>query len=171
MHIPLSKEQYRELIKTFLTGNLVRETVAEAKSETSDELRRFEAYLLSFAPDFESGSFAEIEKEELRPSHELEHRCNDILDDYDNEQFWRRLETELGERDAWEASSVEERQAMELAGLWPKRAKGFFDTYHHEFHTYGTDRLRIEGSRPRHTKGPGEKTAKSRRETGEGTNT
>ena len=156
--IKLNRAQYRELLKSALLGNIIREELADAKQDADEKksIRILESYLLSFAPDFAQEELAEIEKEELVAAKEFEGECMDLLDEYDNDRFWHRLEHELGERDAWEHATSEERRAIEMSGLWPERARGLYGKYHEEFHAHGVDRLRIEDGRPRKTRVPRE---------------
>lgn len=142
--IRLTPEQYRELLKTYLIGNLVREDVLHHKNEKPGELHVLESYLLSFAADFKAEDIAEFRKDELLPSRELEDAANDVLDDYEDHQFWHRLEEDLAERDFRESATVEEWRGAEASGLWPDRMKALRELYHKEFHEHGSEKLRIE---------------------------
>jgi hypothetical protein len=145
MEIRLTESQYRELVKSFMAGQYIREDVARARSEEFDAVRALESYLLSLAPEFGAKDFVRKEKDEIQPGAPLEEECFNILDDYDNDRFWARLEADLGERDFMEQATPSERAAFDATGLMPERVKEFHRHYHREFKRHGTDRLRVEG--------------------------
>ncbi len=153
MDIRLTEEQYREIIKSFLIGQYAREIATERDGGNADDLRPLESFLLSFAPNFKAENLVRSTGDALLPAKELEAECFDIMDEYDEDRFWHRLEQELGERDFWETASASERGAIEATGMWPDRVKESCRKYHREFHAHGIDRLRLMGS-PRDSHSP-----------------
>ena len=144
MRIELSRDQYRDLLLTVIIGTYIREAVAEMHEEDMDKINALQTFMLSQASNFSSDDMVENFEGVLIPSEKVcEQYHDDIIEEYNNEEFWHRLETDLGHRDFWKTVSNEEHRQIEKDEWLPDRVHKFYEKYEQEFETNGIKNLKI----------------------------
>lgn len=140
-HIELSKDQFRELLLAVIVGMHLRRHAAELKEEDIAAAEEMEHHLLSLAKDLGAEDFVDRGRDGLVPSRLAEDLCHAILDEHNNEEFWKRLETELAERDFLKTLKKGEKAIVESTGIFPKGVEKYYAKYRKEFDDNGTDNL------------------------------
>jgi hypothetical protein len=143
--VALTREQYRELLLTYIVGMHIRRRAMLLRDEDRVDLEELERHLLAFAPGFEAEDLV-TRKDSLFPGPQLESLCHEILELRDGEEFWDRLGDELAWRDFLLTLPEEERDIVADSGLKPPPE--FYKKYAEELDVFGTDRLRIDESLP-----------------------
>ena len=145
MRLELTKEQFRELLKAVIIGVQIREAVAEGRDAPGwQKIRDIERYLLSLAGDFDSADMAEYFLNGWIASDEASEELDEELEEYDNQEFWDRLYTTLGQRDFYRTITEEERKFIaDNNGLFPERMHVLYKKYARELERHGIDRLEI----------------------------
>ena len=144
MKIDLTKEQYKALIKLVMLGTNVETSVLEARGEPYEKVYDLEDYLLARVDKFELDALAEKENGEIFPSKKLEKDVDRTMREYDDDTFWYKLETELGQRDFYETLSFKDMRAIkEGENEMPDTVSEFYEKYADEFDRHRVDRLRI----------------------------
>lgn len=144
MRIELTRDQYRELLLTVIVGIYVREAVAEMHEEDMGKINALQSYMLSQASNFDSDDMVENFEGVLIPSEKICEEYHDgIIEEYNNEEFWHRLETNLGQRDFWKTVSDEEHRKIEKDEWLPERVQEFYEKYAREFEANGIENLKI----------------------------
>jgi hypothetical protein len=143
MKLELSKEQFRELLLDVIIGVYVREAVLDLQGKDFSKVEELEKYLLSVAENFDAGDMVENFKGALIPSEKVCKEYEDIIEEYNNDEFWSRLEIDLGKRDFWESLTEEEKREIEKEKWLPERVHDFYDYYAKEFEENGIENLRI----------------------------
>jgi hypothetical protein len=144
MKIEFSKGQFRELIRLVMLGANVETSVLEEREEPYEHVYDLEEYLLSKADDFELDGMVEKKAGEFFPSKKLEADTERIMREYDDDTFWFKLETELGQRDFYETLSFKELRAIKEGQVpMPDAVKELYEKYADEFDRYRISRLRI----------------------------
>jgi hypothetical protein len=142
--IDFTKEQFRQLIRLVMLGTNVDTAVLEERGQPFDHVYALEDYLLDKAHDFELDGMVEKVDGEMFPSKKLEAETERIMREYDDDTFWFKLETELGQRDFYETLSFKELRAIkEGQEPMPEAVKEFYEKYAEEFSRHRADRLRI----------------------------
>jgi hypothetical protein len=144
MKIEFTKEQYKALIKLVMLGTNVESSVLEARGEDYEKVYDLEDYLLARAEKFELDTLIEKEAAEIFPSKKLEADVDRTMREYDDDTFWFKLETELGQRDLYETLSFKDMRAIkEGERPMPDAVNEFYEKYADEFDRHRIDRLRI----------------------------
>lgn len=145
MHLALTKEQFRELLKAVIIGVQIREAVAEERDTPGwKKIRDIERYLLSVAKDFDSADMAEYFAGSWIPTDEASEEVDEELEEYDNQEFWERLHVCLAQRDFYRTVTKEERKFIaDNDGLFPDRMHELYKKYAKELEKHGIDRLEI----------------------------
>lgn len=144
MKIDFTKEQYKLLIKLVMLGTNVEAAVLEARELPYEKVYDLEDYLLARVDKFELDALAEEEDGRIFPSRKLEKEVDRTMREYDDDTFWLKLETELGQRDFYETLSFKEMRAIKEGETeMPETVKEFYEKYADEFDRHKIDRLRI----------------------------
>lgn len=145
MNIELTKEQYKELLLLVLLGSWVRGGVADMNGEYNKDMNELEKYLLSEAENFRLSDLAKQFMGHTVPSDKLSEECEEIIDEYNDDEFWAQLSRRLGQKDfARTITKEEERYMKEKDGWFPERIHEIYDKYDKEFEKHGIDRLEIK---------------------------
>ena len=81
----------------------------------------------------------------LFPSNELCEECyEEIIEEFNEDQFWFNLGINLGKLDFMKTMTKEEEKEAEKKNWLPERVHSFYDNYEKEFEKHGTDRLFIK---------------------------
>lgn len=136
-----TKEQFHELVRTFVAGHHVRSRVFELDERSRDVLDELQVHLLTAAGHFDAEHLTERGPVGLAPAREVHERCHKELDAYDDDAFWDLLETRLGERDYIE--HIEEGKGVPPPETVFEEKDKMFKKYSEEFRTNGIRRLRI----------------------------
>ncbi|HEY4507972.1 MAG TPA: hypothetical protein VJJ47_03805 [Candidatus Paceibacterota bacterium] len=138
----------RDLALLVSLGLEVVETVAEAYGEAAPEVtRRAAAELYGALARAWQGPMPLIAEEngKLSPVEIIQTERDRLLDDYDNDAFWRELEERLAERDFARVATDEERTYVrEHSGELPASADRLFERWRHELDAHGVDRLVLD---------------------------
>ena len=144
MKIEFTKEQYRALVKLVMLGTNVEATMLESRGESYDKVYDLEDYLLARVEKFELDAMAETEDGQIFPSRKLEKDVDRTMREYDDDTFWYKLETELGQRDFYETLSFKDMRAIKEGEVeMPESVTEFYEKYADEFDRHRVDRLRI----------------------------
>jgi hypothetical protein len=143
MKIHFTKKQYEDLLKLVYLGNwMANANRVEDKFKNMDEL---EGYVFSHAKEFGMERWADTDDPDMTyPTRyfEEESGVEELIDDYDDENFWDELSDRLGERDFAERYSEKEREVMErvkyMSTLFEAVAR-----WEEELEQYGLTRLRV----------------------------
>jgi hypothetical protein len=145
MELDITKEQFREIFINVLIGIYIREAVDELNGKDFSKLREIENFLASQAEKFGAGDMAQKFEGVLVPNDELYEKIHDeIIDCYNEDEFWNSLVVELGKRDFFETITEKEKEEAERTGWLPKRVHSLYDMYSDEFDKHGVDRLFIK---------------------------
>jgi hypothetical protein len=143
MKINITKKQYEDLLKLVYLGNwMANANRTEDKMQSMDDL---EGYIFSFAKDFGMERWADTDDPKMTyPTSyfEGESGVQELIDDYDNENFWDELADRLGNRDFMDKYSKEEIEAMDREEYFMKNMECTI-AWEKEFEKHGIDRLRI----------------------------
>ena len=127
-----------------MLGANVETAVLESRGKPFDQVYELEDYLLAKAESFELDGLIEKEGGEYLPSPKLEGEIERLMREYDDDTFWLKLETELGQRDFYETLSFKELRAIKEGQVpMPESVKEFYEKYADEFERYKAVRLRI----------------------------
>ena len=128
-----------------LLGSWVRGDVADMRGEYSKEMDELEEYLLCEAKNFNLGDLAEQFEGHTAPSDELSEKYEEIIEEYNDDEFWTQLSRRLGQRDFARTINKEEGQHMkDNDGWFPERIHEIYEKYDKEFEKHGIDRLEIK---------------------------
>jgi len=136
-----TKEQFHELVRTFVAGHHVRSRVFELEDRPRAVLDELQVHLLTASGHFDAEYLAERGPGGLAPAREVHERCHKELDAYDDDAFWDLLETRLGERDYIEL--IEQGEGVPPPETVLEEKDKIFKKYSEEFRTHGIRRLRI----------------------------
>ena len=113
----------------------------ESNEDRVEELKKT---LLAHAYDFECDDMVEKSDKGTILRERVHHDVDEQLEEYDNGAFWDELSSRLGERDAYERLSQEDRDRMsnddDFRG---ETIADFAQRYEKEFDAHGLGRLRI----------------------------
>jgi hypothetical protein len=145
MKIELTKEQYKELLILVSLGSYIRGAYADKHGEKYND-SEMTAYLLKYAKDFGLEKLVENFKGTLIETDEFGEEIDEIIEEYDEDEFWHRLITLLGQRDFYREADKEELEKIRKSefGSLPKRIQNYYAKYEKEFEKYGVDRLEIK---------------------------
>ena len=144
MKIEFTKDQYKALIRLVMLGTNVETAVLESRGEPYEKVYDLEDYLLARVEKFELDALAEKEGDEIFPAKKLEDEIDRLMREYDDDTFWYKLETELGQRDFYETLSFKDmRSIKEGETEMPESVIEFYEKYADEFDRHRVDRLRI----------------------------
>jgi hypothetical protein len=143
--ISFSKKQIENLIYALFIGTWVSES-NEGESEYNSEIEKLEQYVLATA--YSAKWFDWIEYEEKLGMYYVsqakeEELLKDLIDKYNQENFWAELEDQLSLRDVVKKYGKEKIESMDLEELARERFE-ITDHYADEFEEYGVDRLQIK---------------------------
>ncbi|MEK9195018.1 MAG: hypothetical protein AAB975_01470, partial [Patescibacteria group bacterium] len=94
--------------------------------------------------DFQCDDMVEEWRGEMIMSETVSEKIEEIMDDYDEFNFWDSLTTEMGKRDFMRSITSDDRKYIaEHDGWLPDRIGDIYETYHKEFEDHGIDRLEI----------------------------
>lgn len=141
-NLGLSREQFRELLLSYVIAMHIRRRAAVLREEEIPHLEDLERHLLSFASGFEADDLVERTDLGLYPAPLLDDMCHDALETRDNEEFWSRLEEELAFRDWALTLSPHERAEAEKNGAEPPAE--YYEKYRKEIEEFGVDRLTVD---------------------------
>ncbi|MBI5913111.1 hypothetical protein HY839_01575 [Candidatus Azambacteria bacterium] len=145
MKIEPTKEQYKELLLLVLLGSWVRGGVADMRGEYSKEMDELEEYLLGEAKNFDLDDLVEHFEGHIVPSDKLSKEYEEIMEEYNDDEFWIQLSRRLGQRDFERTiSEEEERHMKDNNGWFPERVHELYKEYDKEFEKHGIDRLEIK---------------------------
>lgn len=149
MKINLTKKQYSTLIRALEAGNsvygILGDNVSENYKKISNEINDLQGYLLSFAKDFGRKDLTEKFMGELMLNEKFSEKFHEVIDDYDNENFWHELEVRLGKRDFFKSMTKEEEREIEEKDGWlPERIHEIYEKWGKEFEKNGIERLEIK---------------------------
>ena len=145
MRIQFSDKQFKELLFLVMIGSYVRDGVLDSRGEYDNEKHDIlEKYLLERAKDEGHDHLVEDFKDSLIPSDELCRKEEELIAEYNDEEFWFELGNRLGRRDFEKSMTDEEREKVEKEGWFPERVNEFYKKYSDEFEKRGIERLEIK---------------------------
>jgi|GEM_PF-6591498 len=136
-----TKEQFHELVRTFVVGHHVRSRVFELDERSRDVLDELQVHLLTASGHFDAEHLVERGPTGLTSARDVHEYCHKELDTYEDDAFWDLLETRLGERDYIER--IEKGDGVPPPETALEEKEKMFKIYAEEFRTQGIRRLRI----------------------------
>ena len=136
-----TKEQFHELVRTFVVGHHVRSRILEIDERPRESLDELQVHLLTAAGHFDAEHLIERGNIGLAPAKNIHEHCHKELDAYDDDAFWDLLETRLGERDYLEV--VASTMGMPKPESVASEKEKLFKKYSEEFKSNGIRRLRV----------------------------
>jgi hypothetical protein len=146
MKIELTKEQYKELLVLVSLGSYIRGAHADKHGEKYDD-SEMSAYLLKYAKDFGLEKLAEKFLGKLIETDEFGEEIDEMREEYEEDEFWHRLITLLGQRDFFRTHTEEDIEKIDKKGKWgslPKEIMDYYAKYEKEFEKHGVERLEIK---------------------------
>lgn len=144
MQLDLTKEQFKELLLNVMIGVYVRGAVADSRDEDFQQYEEFEKFLLEQARKAGWEEFVEDFRNTILPSDSLSEEEEEIMEAYDEDEFWHRLNLLLGQRDFYRSLGKEEAKELKKSHRLPDRVHEFYQKWWEEFEQYGIERLEIE---------------------------
>ncbi|MBU2564250.1 hypothetical protein KKA23_01585 [Patescibacteria group bacterium] len=147
MKIELNKKQYKELVHSIETAEIVyavlRDMVDMGKYDKKlTEKENIGKYILRFAKEFGVENIIEnFEGENVASEKYIDYILDDLYE-YDDYIFWDGLATKLAEKEFFNTYSEEEIINMDVAERYLKCGE-LEDKYSKEFEEYGIDKLEI----------------------------
>lgn len=146
MQIELTEEQYKEMAELVVLGYWVRGHVAEIRDEQDKgRWKNAQNRILFAAMNNDIGGVAELFHGYIMPADELSSRVEEMMEEYDDDEFWHELEVRLGQRDFYRDVSTEELKKINEDNGWlPDKVHDYYRKYEEEFDKYDIDRLEIK---------------------------
>ena len=143
--IRLSRRQLNELLLVMDIGMWVREAMLEAEDKSFDFQHQLQARMYAEADRVGLGKSVERFFGNLGPAAKTSRKVERIMEEYNEDTFWDRLEVDLGKRDFFRSLSDEEREEIENdpQQQLPEKIEWFYEKYGKELEEYGIDRLEI----------------------------
>lgn len=101
-------------------------------------------YLLGFADDHGFEDMTEMFMGKMIMSDEWSEKLHEVIEDYNDENFWHELETRLSKRDFGRTMTEAEREEIKNSGWYPSRIHDVYEKWSKEFEKYGINRLEIK---------------------------
>lgn len=143
MQIELDKEQFKEMIMAAMLYSWVYGGLADGKGEDFRKYEKLEDYLLAIAKEKGLTDLYENFKGSLLPAEEMCEDQQEIINEYNEDNFWHDLVTMLGKRDFWRSLSKKEEKEVRKKDWLPEKVHEFYDKYWREIEEHGVDRLEI----------------------------
>lgn len=150
MKINITKKQYIDLITMSRVANNVIGILGDfiednPYKEQSNRAEALELYLLTFAKDFECDNFVEEWEGKMIMSEAISEKFQEIIEDYNEFNFWESLATEMGKRDFIRTITNDDKEYIKEHDGWlPDRIHDIYEIYHKEFEDHGIDRLEVQ---------------------------
>lgn len=146
MNIELHTEQFEELILLAALGAYIKGAVEDLEGTYAGESKVLR-YLLGRGQENGMSNLVEEFHGAFIPSDALSNKVDEIMEIYNEDEFWYSLATDLGRRDFFRDLSQEELAAIrkDPEGWFPEKIHDYYDKYEREFEKYGTGRLEIKG--------------------------
>lgn len=145
MQIELTNEQYKDLALLVCLGNWVREGIEDMDGAPPSRWANLEKRILFAAINENIPNISEIFEGQIVPTDELNHECEEIMEEYNEFQFFHELTLRLGQRDFYRAASKEDIKYIEdHHGLMPEKIHKYYRKYDEEFEENDIDRLEIK---------------------------
>jgi hypothetical protein len=140
MNIPLTKEQYMDLVKVVHLGDWLVNSYRE--EEESMEFKEIGKHIFSFAKEFGMDDVLKFDEKigTIVPTAEFEEEVISLSDEYDYEVFWEKLIEELANRDMLMDFSEAEIKEMDEADKVLHLEK-YGERYSKEFEKTGISNL------------------------------
>jgi hypothetical protein len=143
MKLDLNKKQYKELLLLVSLGEWVRNGVADTKGEYSEKMNELRKHLLTQAREGSWDDLIEEFEGHLLPAENINLQVEEIMEEYDEDEFWHQLMVELGQRDFFRTITNEEKAYIEKEKWLPPRINEIYKKYGDEFEDHGIERLEI----------------------------
>ncbi|MDR2963960.1 MAG: hypothetical protein LBU90_10075 [Bacteroidales bacterium] len=136
MNIELSERQFQTLLETYYIGEYMKQ--AYGNSDDSKELAELGNILYEAAYNAGLDEDVEFDKQlgGYAPTAEFEAECDDIINTYDENNFWEELIIQLANRDA-QAQGLDDMSSKEFQAA----QQVLIDKYEKEFAENGVDNL------------------------------
>lgn len=145
MQIELTNEQYKDLAVLVALGTWVREGIEDMDGAPPSRWANLEKRILFVAINENIPNVAEVFEGQIVPADELSHECEEIMEEYNDLQFFHELTLRLGQRDFYREASKEDIKYIEdHHGLMPEKIHTYYRKYDDEFEENDIDRLEIK---------------------------
>lgn len=143
MNLTLTKKQYECLIRAIEASSSVYGILGDVSDDykkKSDEIENLRSHLLSFASEFGAEHIVEKFHNQIILSDGISKKLEEVIDDYNDENFWHELEIRLGKRDFERTITEKEKKEIKENGGWyPDRIQKIYDEWAKEFEKNGVN--------------------------------
>src|SRR3989344_1023989 len=108
MKIELTNEQYKDLASLVCLGAWVREGIEDMNGAPPSRWENIEKRILFAAINENIPDVAEIFGGQIVPTDKLSKECEEIMEDYNEFQFFHELTLRLGQRDFYREATKED---------------------------------------------------------------
>lgn len=144
MQLQLTDEQFKELVFLTMIGEYVRGGVLDSWGEYDPQKHNaLMEYLLQEAAAVGRVDLVEKFEGHLVPSDALSDEEEELMVEYNDDEFWSELSSRLGQRDFEASMTADEKREAEAKGWLPERVQEFYEKYEKEFEEHGVERLRV----------------------------
>jgi hypothetical protein len=145
MNIKFTKKQYQELVTLTAVGSYIQGALNDLYGKPYKEDILLE-HLLSYAEGAGLPECVENFEGHLLLSDTLSEKVDQMMEEYNDDEFWFQLSHYLGKRDFYQSLTPQEKEAIEKDkhGWLPNRVHDFYALYEQEFLDYGVSRLVIK---------------------------
>lgn len=145
MQIELTNEQYKDLTLLVCLGSWVREGVEDMDGAPPSRWANLEKRILFAGINENIPNVAEIFEGQIVPADELSKECEEIIEEYNEFQFFHELTIRLGQRDFnREAAKEDLKYIDDHHGMLPEKIHKYYRKYDEEFEKNDIDRLEIK---------------------------
>ena len=144
MKIEFTKKQYEELLLLVGLGNWVRGAAAELHGKYNIKMNELEDYIFAKAKEFGVDQAVEVDGDgKATMSDEFAEKIEEMMEEYDEDEFWSELSSRLGRRDYFKTITPEEKEKIEKDQWLTRRVDELYSAYDEEFEKHGIDRLEV----------------------------
>lgn len=144
MEIKLSASEYEVLLKLVYLGQWMVEGAREEEAEF-EEYDRLASYIYSLAPSFGARKWVDFDEAEgeYYPSSELDEAMEEVINRYEEANFWDQLVVRLAERDLVRDYGEEAILKMDWKELERKRSLAI-ERYQREVEEHGLKNIILQ---------------------------
>jgi len=118
--------------------------VAELHGKYNIKMNELEDYIFAKAKEFGVDQAVEVDGDgKATMSDEFAEKIEEMMEEYDEDEFWSELSSRLGRRDYFKTITPEEKEKIEKDQWLTRRVDELYSAYDEEFEKHGIDRLEV----------------------------
>lgn len=139
----LTELEFEELLLTMMVGVYVRTAVLDSQGRNWKKVDEQLKFFLRLAEGLGYKKLIEYYNHVVLPKETLSKREEKIIEDFNEEEFWDRLEIGLGQRDFYAQLTKDDLEKLKDNFFLPSIVHEYYKKYRKEFEEYGLERLRL----------------------------